>query len=165
MYCLGPCRVKISSGRFFFSLSKPHRVQHQIYCLLSGHLVGYNTIVVEIPDYNLEHDQHRILLPVTIYDRILYLCPRICPVDRRKSRSSSFSIRNRVFLYVYSDNVFAGFRPRDFGIPCRSFLRSCFSNPCTSLYPLNPNVSSTCFCVIPFASISLICGNNSCVCW
>lgn len=79
------------------------------------------------------HDQHRIFLPVPIYDRILYRCLHLPPVNRRKSRNNSFSIFSRLFSYLYSASVFAGLRPRCFDMPCISFLRSRFSSACTGL--------------------------------
>lgn len=58
-----------------------------------------------------------ILSFVAVYHCIFYLCPHFFPMDRRKSRSSSFSIFSRLFSYLYSASVFAGFRPRLLGIP------------------------------------------------
>ena len=44
--------VELRSGPFFLPLHcQSNGVQHQIYCLLSSGLVGYDAVVVEIPDH------------------------------------------------------------------------------------------------------------------
>ena len=48
-------------------------------------------------------------------------------VSERKSHNSLFSISRRLFSYLRSCKVFAGFLPRAFGIPCTSFFRSLIS--------------------------------------
>ena len=50
----------------------------------------------------LTHDGHRVLLPMTIDNSILYRRPHILSVHCRKSRSNSFSILSRLFSYLYS---------------------------------------------------------------
>lgn len=46
-----------------------------------------------------------------------FLCPHFLPVDRRKSRNNSFSIRSRSFSRLYFASVFAGLRPLLLGPP------------------------------------------------
>ncbi len=71
----------------------------------------------------------------------------------------------RLFSYLYSCNVFAGFRPRALGTPCTAFFRSHFSSSCTGRYPSNPNVSSTSRWLIPCSNICWSCGSRRCVLW
>ena len=66
---------------------------------------------------------------VAIDNGIFYLWSHILSMDCRKSRNNSFSICNRLFSYLYSDNVFAGLRPRCLGIDNNFFLRVGLSNP------------------------------------
>ena len=64
------------------------------------------------------HYQYRILFPVTVDYCILCLCSHFLPADRRKSRSNSFSILNRLISYACSAIISPGaesFRGRPFG--------------------------------------------------
>ena len=126
-------------------------------------------IVIVTASWNLEESAHLadwIFALVSIDHHIFYACPHFLSVSERKSRKSSFSIFNRLFSYLYSCNVFAGFLPRCLGMcEVASFLRSLFSNSCTGRHPVSPSLSSICFWVIPWSNIFLICGNNSFVCW
>ena len=97
----------------------------------------------------LAHPANRILLSMTIDYRIFYSSSHSLSVDRRKSRSSSFSIFRRSISYLYSamlgsrTSPFLG-RPLGFGgTPAASFR--CFRlyrerNPRISLY-VNPSFS------------------------
>src|SRR5699024_8965547 len=97
----------------------------------------------------LAHPANRILLSMTIDYRIFCSSSHSLSVDRRKSRSSSFSIFRRSISYLYSamlgsrTSPFLG-RPLGFGgTPAASFR--CFRlyrerNPRISLY-VNPSFS------------------------
>ena len=54
-------------------------------------------VVITASGYRKEstHHHHRILLPVTVNYFILCFRSHFLPVDRRKSRNSSFSMRRR----------------------------------------------------------------------
>ena len=52
---------------------------------------------------------------MTVDNRVFCSRPHFLSVDCRKSRNSSFSIFNRLFSYLYSAIVLAGFLPRCFG--------------------------------------------------
>ena len=58
------------------------------------------------------------------------------PMSERKSRSNSTSIFNRLFSYLYSCKVFAGFLPRCFGIP-DSLFQLCIAHRLIPYFKLN----------------------------
>ena len=118
------------------------------------------------------HDKHGILLTVTVNHCILCLCSHFLPVDRRKSRSNSFSILNRLISYACSAIISPGaesFRGRPFGrgvIPASIFA-------CLWLYRLiqfltcdllNPNRSAISCRVAPPCRILRISCSNACIC-
>ena len=118
------------------------------------------------------HYQYRMLFPVTVDYCILCLCSHFRPVDRRKSRSNSFSILNRLISYACSAIISPGaesFRSRPFGrgvIPASIFA-------CLWLYRLiqflicdllNPNRSAISCRVAPPCRILRISCSNSCIC-
>ena len=118
------------------------------------------------------HYQYRILFPVTVDYCILCLCSHFLPVDRRKSRSNSFSILNRLISYACSAIISPGaesFRGRPFGrgvIPASIFA-------CLWLYRLiqflicdllNPNRSAISCRVAPPCRILRISCSNACIC-
>ena len=55
--------------------------------------------------------------PMPVNDIVFYVGFHFLSVSERKSRSSSTSIFNRLFSYLYSCSVFAGLRPRCLGTP------------------------------------------------
>ena len=126
-------------------------------------------IVIVSTSWYLKEPAHLadwILILVTIDHPIFYACPHFLSVSERKSRNNSTSIFKRLFSYLYSCNVFAGFLPRCFGMQeLVSFFRSLFNKLCIGRSPVSPSLSSICFWVIPCSNISLICGNKSFVHW
>lgn len=74
-------------------------------------------IIVSTSGYLKEatHNGYRIFVSVPVDHGIFCPWPHFLPVERRKSRNSSFSIFSRLFSYLYSDSVFTGLRPRVFG--------------------------------------------------
>ena len=86
----------------------------------------------------LTHHGYGIFLPVPVDNSVFCPWPHFLSVDCRKSRSNSFSIRNRLFSYLYSDSVFAGLRPRCFGTPWICFLLSRAKSLFTTALSLNP---------------------------
>src|SRR5699024_2097098 len=93
----------------------------------------FDIVIIAAPGKpkDLTHNSYRIFCLVTVDNLISILRPHILSVSERKSRSSSFSILSRLFSYLYSCNVFAGFRPRVFGTHWTAFLRSRFSSAWT----------------------------------
>ena len=61
------------------------------------------------------HNGYRIFISVPVDYGIFCPWPHFLPVERRKSRNSSFSNFSRLFSYLYSASIFAGLRPRAFG--------------------------------------------------
>ena len=126
-------------------------------------------IVIIATSWYLKEPAHLadwIFVFVTIDHHIFYACPHFLSVSERKSRNNSFSIFNRLFSYLYSCSVLAGFLTRSLGRwEAISFFRSLFNSSCTGRLPVKHSFSSICFCVIPWSNIFLICGNNSFVCW
>ena len=53
---------------------------------------------------------------MTVNNCVLDFWPHFLSTDCRKSRNNSTSIFNRLFSYLYSCSVFAGLRPRCFGM-------------------------------------------------
>ena len=100
---------------------------------------------------------------MTINDGILCLWPHFLSVDCRKSRNNSFSIFNRLFSYLYSANVFAGFRPRAFGMPRTSFFRSRLRRLCIGRSPSKPNSLSISRWLWPSANFASMTGSNACI--
>ena len=94
----------------------------RLFHLLVCHFVKIGFLLEKASD----HPVHALIISsfirITVNDMMFCSWTYSLSVDRRKSRSNSFSIRNRLFSYLYSDNIFAGLRPRDFGIPCLSSL-------------------------------------------
>ena len=74
-------------------------------------------IIVSAAGYLKEatHNGYRIFVSVPVDYCVFCPWPHFLPVERRKSRNSSFSIFSRLFSYLYSASVFAGLRPRAFG--------------------------------------------------
>ena len=98
------------------------------------------------------HNGYRILCPVAADDRVFCSRPHFLPVDRRKSRSNSFSIRKRLISYACSATISLGAAsflglPLGCGMmPAASFLclrRSRFSSPFTTYLSLKPKCSAT----------------------
>ena len=76
------------------------------------------------------HFADAVLLPVTVYHLVFYAGLHSFPVSERKPRNSSTSIFNRLFSYLYSCKVLAGFRPRCFGmLNSLSFRFSLYNRP------------------------------------
>ena len=98
--------------------------------ILFGLSLSLYIVVVAASRYfkDLTHGSYRVFLSVSIDNFVLILWPHILPVSKRKSRNSSFSIFSRLFSYLYSCKVLAGFRPRCFGMPFTDFFRSRFNN-------------------------------------
>ena len=88
--------------------------KRQIAC---GHIHSLDIVIVATSWYLKEpaHLADWIFILVTIDHHIFYACPHFLSVSERKSRNNSTSICNRLFSYLYSCNVFAGFLPRRFG--------------------------------------------------
>ena len=63
------------------------------------------------------HFDDAVLFPMPVNDIVFYVGFHFLSVSERKSRSSSTSIFNRLFSYLYSCSVFAGLRPRCLGTP------------------------------------------------
>ena len=109
-------------------------------------IVGIGVVPTPGNAKEFAHPTNRILFPMTVNHSIFRLSSHFLPVDRRKSRSSSFSIFKRSISYLYSailgsrTSPFLG-RPLGFGgIPAASFL-------CFRLYrERNPRIS---LCVNP----------------
>ena len=76
-----------------------------------------NEIIVSASGYLKEaaHNGYRIFLSVPVDHCVFCPWPHFLPIERRKSRNNSFSILSRLFSYLYSASVFAGFRPRALG--------------------------------------------------
>ena len=74
-------------------------------------------IIVSASGYLKEatHNGYRIFVSVPVDHGVFCPWPHFLPVERRKSRNSSFSILSRLFSYLYSASVFAGLRPRVLG--------------------------------------------------
>lgn len=121
----------------------------------------------------MAHNKHGVLLPVTVNHCILCLCSHFLPVDRRKSRNNSFSIRNRRISYACYATMsldaesFCG-RPFGRGMIPASSLRCLALSRLTSRFTTylsrRPKYSATSLCVFPAVSIAAISGNNSCTC-
>ena len=110
----------------------------------------------------LTHYRNRILTAVALDYSVFNEWLHILSVNCIKSRSSSFSIFNRLFSYLYSCKVRAGLRPRTWGIPASSFFRSQFSRFFIAFFPVRPSSFATSSCVIPVASFSWMIGRR---CW
>ena len=82
---------------------RPAQTMDEIIVSASGYLKGAT------------HNGYRIFVLVPADHCVFYPWPHFLPVERRKSHSSSFSIFNCLFSYLYSANVFADLRPRVFG--------------------------------------------------
>ena len=93
---------------------------------LAGILVGILFTAVLHPK-EFAHNRYWIFFPVTVDDGVFCLWPHFLSVDCRKSCSNFTSILSRLFSYLYSCSVFAGFLPRNFGAPLAAFLRCRFS--------------------------------------
>ena len=107
--------------------------------------------VISAPAYSKEltHDRYGIPLLVSVYYHVFYLCPHFLSVNRRKSRSNSFSIFNRLISYACSATISTGsalFRGLPFGRSLspafifRSFRRSRFNRSFTTFLSLNPQM-------------------------
>ena len=105
---------------------------------------------------------YRICALMTINYLILDLRPHFLPMSVIKSRSSTFSIFRRLFSYLYSCRVMAGFRPLCLGVTCIAFLHSRFSKSWIGLSPFSPSLSATSPWLIPLSSIRLISGRSFC---
>lgn len=81
------------------------------------------------------HNRYWVFSPVTVNDGVLCLWPHFLSVDCRKSCINFTSILSRLFSYLYSCSVFAGFLPRNFGAPLAAFLRCRFSRLWTGRSP------------------------------
>lgn len=103
-----------------------------------------NKVIVATSGHTKEltHDGYGILSSVAVYYPIRYLGLHFLSADCRKSRSSSFSIFSRLFSYLYSANVFAGFRPLCLGTPDCSLLRSLHSSRLTTYLFFEPSSSA-----------------------
>ena len=88
--------------------------KRQISC---WHIHSLDIVIVATSRYFKEpaHLTNWIIIFVTVDHHIFYACPHFLSVSERKSRNNSTSICNRLFSYLYSCNVFAGFLPRRFG--------------------------------------------------
>ena len=108
--------------------------------VLLGPIHSFHIIIITAPGYPKEcaHDGYRICALMTINYLILDLRPHFLPMSVIKSRSSTFSIFRRLFSYLYSCRVLAGFRPLCWGVTCIAFFRSRFSKSWIGLSPFNP---------------------------
>ena len=113
--------------------------------VLLGPIHSFHIIIITAPGYPKEcaHDGYRICVLMTINYLILDLRPHFLPMSAIKSRSSTFSIFRRLFSYLYSCKVLAGFRPLWLGMTCTAFFRSRFSNAWIGLSPSSPSLSVT----------------------
>ena len=86
-------------------------------CIFLRPAQAMDEIIVSAAGYLKEttHNGYRIFVLVPADHCVFYPWPHFLPVERRKSHSSSFSIFNCLFSYLYSANVFADLRPRVFG--------------------------------------------------
>lgn len=57
------------------------------------------------------------MVTIHIDNLALHLRPYVLHVNRRKSHSNSTSIFDRLFSYLYSCSIFAGFPSQYFGFP------------------------------------------------
>ena len=73
------------------------------------------------------HNGYRIFVSVPVDYGVFCPWPHFLPMERRKSRNNSFSIFSRLFSYLYSASVFAGFRPRILG-RTGSFSQHCIAH-------------------------------------
>ena len=94
---------------FFYLFSK-----WQIFC---RYIHSFYIIIVATSWYfeKPAHFAYWIFIFMTVDNHKLYTCSHFLSVSERKSRNNSFSIFSRLFSYLYSCNVFAGFLPRCFG--------------------------------------------------
>ena len=92
--------------------------------VLLGPIHSLHIIIITAPGYPKEcaHDGYRICALMTINYLILDLRPHFLPMSVIKSRSSTFSIFRRLFSYLYSCRVLAGFRPLCWGGDLHCFL-------------------------------------------
>ena len=133
--------------------------------VLLGPIHSFHIIIITAPGYPKEcaHDGYRICALMTINYLILDLRPHFLPMSVIKSRSSTFSIFRRLFSYLYSCRVLAGFRPLCLGVTCIAFLHSRFSKSWIGLSPFSPSLSATSPWLIPLSSIRLISGRSFCI--
>ena len=82
------------------------------------------------------HFTDAVLLTMTVDYLVFDAGLHSFPVSERKSRSNSTSIFNRLFSYLYSCKVFAGFLPRCFGIPA-SLFQLCIAHRLIPYFKLN----------------------------
>ena len=92
--------------------------------VLLGPIHSLHIVIITAPGYPKEcaHDGYRICALMTINYLILDLRPHFLPMSVIKSRNSTFSIFRRLFSYLYSCKVLAGFRPLCLGMTCIAFL-------------------------------------------
>ena len=143
-------------------------------CILFRSVHSFDIAVIAASGHCKEsaHSKHRIFLPVAVDYCVFYFCSHFLSVDRRKSRSNSFSILNRLISYACSAIISPGaesFRGRPFGrgvIPASIFA-------CLWLYRLiqflicdllNPNRSAISCRVAPPCRILRISCSNACIC-